>query len=82
MASLFVQYMQLPNDVESSEPSDLERFSQVMSNIEKDFNRLNEFVSISLMILGKKGNLPWCKYSIYKCISINELIIITLFFYS
>jgi hypothetical protein len=56
--------MQLPNNDESSEPKDLERFSSVMNNIEKDFNRLNEFVSISLMILGKKGNLPWCKYLI------------------
>jgi hypothetical protein len=56
MAGLFVNYMQLENQA-----VDLQQFSILMNAIEKDFNRTNEFISISLMILGKKGGLPWCK---------------------
>lgn len=57
MANLFNQYMQFSDD-----EVDHNQFNICMNNVEKDFNRLNEFISISLMILGKKGNLPWCKY--------------------
>lgn len=60
MANLFNQYVQSYDD-ESDQTKDYKQFDIHMNNVEKDFNRLNEFISISLMILGKKGNLPWCK---------------------
>lgn len=40
---------------------DLLEFDMKMSAVEKDFTRANEFISISLTILGKKGGFPWCK---------------------
>lgn len=57
MANLFNQYVQSYDDVHQTK--DYKQFDIHMNNVEKDFNRLNEFISISLMILGKKGNLPW-----------------------
>ncbi|KAF1798272.1 Spc98 family-domain-containing protein [Mucor lusitanicus] len=38
---------------------DLLEFDMKMSAVEKDFTRANEFISISLTILGKKGGFPW-----------------------
>lgn len=40
---------------------DLLEFDARMSAMEKDFTRANEFISISLTILGKKGGFPWCR---------------------
>lgn len=62
MAMLFAKYMQLEGQTETR---DLHQFSDSMNAIEKDFNRANEFISITLMIMGKKGGLPWCKYLNY-----------------
>ncbi|GAN05393.1 hypothetical protein MAM1_0090d04863 [Mucor ambiguus] len=56
MMLMFEQYMQsttLPLE------EDLLAFDTRMSAIEKDFTRANEFISISLTILGKKGGFPW-----------------------
>lgn len=56
MLLLFKHYMQstgLPSE------EHLLAFDTRMSVIEKDFTRANEFISISLTILGKKGGFPW-----------------------
>ncbi|KAL9538603.1 hypothetical protein MBANPS3_010810 [Mucor bainieri] len=56
MMAMFEQYMQsttLPLE------TDLLEFDTKMSATEKDFTRANEFISISLTILGKKGGFPW-----------------------
>lgn len=60
MAIIFVKYMQL--STENNINDDIEEFTTQMDDIEKDFKRSNEFVSVSLRILGKKANLPWCKF--------------------
>ncbi|KAI8638556.1 Spc98 family-domain-containing protein [Parasitella parasitica] len=60
MMLIFENYMQLTDSpIDQILPKDLQEFDQKMSAIEKDFNRTNEFISVSLTILGKKGGLPW-----------------------
>lgn len=54
MKSFFVKYIE-PNQ-------DVSQLSEALNTIEKDFNRTNEFITISLMILGRKAGLPWCKH--------------------
>lgn len=75
MANLFNQYVQ-SSDNESDQAKDYKQFDIHMNNVEKDFNRLNEFISISLMILGKKGNLPWCKYYILFVLKLSTNILV------
>jgi hypothetical protein len=66
MMIMFENYMQLTDlSVEHVSEDDLQVFDRKMGAIERDFNRTNEFISISLTILGKKGGFPWCKYSRY-----------------
>lgn len=66
MMIMFEKYMQFTDSpIEHVTEDDLQMFDRKMSVIEKDFNRTNEFIAISLTILGKKGGFPWCKYSKY-----------------
>lgn len=63
MMIIFTQYMQVDDIVNRpTDKNDPDQFHTLMNTIEKDFNRTNEFISISLMILGKKGGFPWCKF--------------------
>ncbi|KAK4521658.1 GH18 domain-containing protein [Mucor velutinosus] len=56
MMLMFEHYMQATT---MTLEEDLLEFDARMSAIEKDFTRANEFISISLTILGKKGGFPW-----------------------
>lgn len=60
MAVLFTSFMQFSID---DNIIDIEAFKIQMGVIEKDFKRSNEFISVSLKILAKKANLPWCKFA-------------------
>ncbi|KAI8380436.1 Spc98 family-domain-containing protein [Choanephora cucurbitarum] len=55
MKQLFRTYLHL----DSANTQDNETFDNTLNAIEKEFQRTNEFISISLMILGKKGGFPW-----------------------
>ncbi|KAI8056450.1 Spc98 family-domain-containing protein [Thamnidium elegans] len=55
MVTMFIHYM----EVFEGKDRNVEEFTTLMDTIEKDFTRTNEFISVSLMILGKKANLPW-----------------------
>ncbi|KAI7889635.1 Spc98 family-domain-containing protein [Mucor mucedo] len=56
MAVLFKKYMRLSSD---DACNDSEGFKTQMGDIEKNFKRSNEFISVSLKIFAKKANLPW-----------------------
>lgn len=62
MATMFINYM----EVFEGKARNVEEFTTLMDTIEKDFTRTNEFIHVSLMILGKKANLPWCKSLLIK----------------
>ncbi|KAI8386940.1 Spc98 family-domain-containing protein [Blakeslea trispora] len=55
MKQLFKTYLHS----NSTDMQNTEMFDETLSVIEKEFHRTNEFISISLMILGKKGGFPW-----------------------
>ncbi|KAI9472221.1 MAG: Spc98 family-domain-containing protein [Benjaminiella poitrasii] len=55
MKDIFVKYIQ----TEGVNPSEIERFNGFMNTIEYEFIRANDFISRSLMIMGKKGGFPW-----------------------
>lgn len=63
MMTIFTQYMEVDGtENNQTNGNNLGQFHTLMNTIEKEFNRTNEFISISLMILGKKGGFPWCKF--------------------
>ncbi|KAI7900324.1 Spc98 family-domain-containing protein [Cokeromyces recurvatus] len=57
MKDIFVEYMQTDNN-----KADKERFKASMNSIEYEFKRSNDFISRSLMIMGKKGGFPWFEH--------------------
>lgn len=58
MKTLFVDYLE-PNQ-------DMDQLNENLHTIERDFNRTNEFLTLSLNIMAKKASLPWCKCRISK----------------
>ncbi|CEP12196.1 hypothetical protein [Parasitella parasitica] len=60
MMSIFERYMQSTDSyTDQISAEDFQELDRIMDAIEKDFNRTNEFISVSLTILGKKGGFPW-----------------------
>lgn len=58
MASMFKDYMKQDKYRNNQE------FITLMDTIEKDFTRTNEFICLSLTIMGKKAHLRWRKFFI------------------
>jgi gamma-tubulin complex component 5 len=63
MVTIFMQYMQVDSlEDNPMDTNNSNEFHKLMNTMEKEFNRTNQFISISLMILGKKGGFPWRMY--------------------
>lgn len=68
MAILFKEFMRLSSNTNDNS----EAFKTQIRDIEKNFKRSNEFISVSLKIYAKKANFPWCKfYNMFKSLMIG-----------
>lgn len=62
LADAFSKYIGIEEQLRSYNNYGIEDLRVEMDTIEKEFNRINEFVSSSLMDLSKKNGLFWCKF--------------------
>ncbi|KAG1642611.1 hypothetical protein G6F44_004657 [Rhizopus delemar] len=61
LADAFSKYIGIEEQLRSYNNYGIEDLRVEMDTIEKEFNRINEFVSSSLMDLSKKNGLFWCE---------------------
>ncbi|KAI8979370.1 Spc98 family-domain-containing protein [Mycotypha africana] len=59
MAILFKDYLEHTDPKTQIDPNRIKQFDSTIKNIEKSFNRSNDFIATSLTIMGRKANMPW-----------------------